>query len=229
MQSPFSLPPLLLAAAYLLGNVSPGLLLARLSGHGDLRRQGSGATGATNAGRLLGKKGFAAVLALDMAKGALAALLPVFVALVFPEGLASGAAAEVPGGAGAVSVESTRLAGLSLACGLSVIAGHVWPALLGFRGGKGIGPFLGVWLAAGFVAWPAFWFAPATLLIAVAGCWPLRPFLRKRASLAALCVLPAQPFLFCLLAGTWKLLPPALAMTLILLHAHRENFRREGD
>jgi acyl phosphate:glycerol-3-phosphate acyltransferase len=110
---------LILTAAYLLGGVSPGYWLVRLKTGEDVRKQGSGATGATNSARLLGRGGFALVLALDALKGAVAVLV-------------------------------ARAAGMShgweFAAGTAVVTGHVWPVLLGFRGGRGLGPLLGAWL-----------------------------------------------------------------------------------
>lgn len=115
-----ALPWLVLPAAYLLGGVSPGYWLVRLRTGADVRTVGSGATGATNAARVLGRGGFALVLLLDAAKGALAALVARYA------GLADG---------------------WEFAAALAVVAGHVWPVQLGFRGGKGLGPLLGAWLA----------------------------------------------------------------------------------
>lgn len=114
-----ALPWLIVPVAYLAGGVSPGYWLVRLRTGADVRTQGSGATGATNAARVLGRGGFVLVLALDALKGALIAL-------------------------------SARLAGLDggfeFAAAAAVVAGHVWPVQLGFRGGRGLGPLLGAWL-----------------------------------------------------------------------------------
>jgi glycerol-3-phosphate acyltransferase PlsY len=110
---------LVVPAAYLLGGLSPGYWLVRLRTGKDVRTVGSGATGATNAGRTLGRGGFALVLALDAAKGALACILARSIGL---------------GGGG------------EFAAATAVIAGHVWPVQLGFRGGRGLGPLLGAWL-----------------------------------------------------------------------------------
>ena len=66
--------PLLAAAVigYLLGSIPFGLLLTRLTGHGDIRQIGSGNIGATNVLRT-GSKGLAALtVLLDLAKGAVA-------------------------------------------------------------------------------------------------------------------------------------------------------------
>ena len=109
----------LLPLAYFLGGISPGYWLVRLRTGTDVRTLGSGATGATNAARALGRGGFALVLALDATKGALACVL-----------------ARVAGMDG----------GWEFAAATAVVAGHVWPVQLGFRGGRGLGPLLGAWL-----------------------------------------------------------------------------------
>jgi glycerol-3-phosphate acyltransferase PlsY len=113
------LPWFVLPAAYLLGGFSPGYWLVRLRTGADVRAQGSGATGATNSARLLGKGGFALVLLLDALKGALAVL-----------------------GARAAGLTG----GWEFAAGTAVVAGHVWPVQLRFQGGRGLGPLLGAWL-----------------------------------------------------------------------------------
>jgi glycerol-3-phosphate acyltransferase PlsY len=114
-----ALPWLVVPAAYLLGGISPGYWLVRLRTGGDVRTQGSGATGATNAARMLGRGGFALVLLLDAIKGAVAALAARYLGL---DG------------------------GWEFAAAIAVVAGHVWPIQLGFRGGRGLGPLLGAWL-----------------------------------------------------------------------------------
>ena len=61
-----------LATGYLLGSLPVGLIAGRLTRGVDLREEGSGRTGATNALRTLGPRAAAVVLVLDVAKGALA-------------------------------------------------------------------------------------------------------------------------------------------------------------
>lgn len=114
------LPWLVVPAAWLLGGVSPGYWIVRLRTGADVRTQGSGATGATNAARVLGRGGFALVLLLDAVKGAIAAFGAKFAGL---------------GG------------GWEFAAAAAAVGGHVWPVQLGFRGGRGFGPLLGAWLA----------------------------------------------------------------------------------
>jgi glycerol-3-phosphate acyltransferase PlsY len=131
--------PLLAAAVvgYFLGSIPFGLLLTRLTGHGDIRQLGSGNIGATNVLRA-GSKGLAALtLLLDLAKGS--------AAVVIAQGWGNGPAL--------------------LAAG-TVILGHMFPMWLGFRGGKGVATALGVliplaWPVATIAA--ALWVAIALL------------------------------------------------------------------
>ena len=112
--------PLLLLLAYLLGSLSGALLLGRLRGV-DIRTQGSGNAGGTNALRTQGWRFALGVALIDIAKGALAAGL----GLALPA--AGGPGAEAQG----------------LACGLAAVLGHVWPLYFGFRGGKGAATLVG--------------------------------------------------------------------------------------
>jgi glycerol-3-phosphate acyltransferase PlsY len=107
------------AAAYLLGCFTTGYYLVRLRQGGDLRKMHSGSVGARNVGRVLGRTGFLVTALGDFGKGALA----VWAALRW-----------------------TGSGGLAALAMLSVVAGHVWPAQLRFRGGKGVATSLGALL-----------------------------------------------------------------------------------
>ena len=126
------------AAAYFLGSIPVGLLLARLFGHGDIRAIGSGNIGATNVLRTGNKPLAALTLILDGGKGAAAVLLA---ALYGPD--------------------------MALIAGFGAVIGHVAPVWLLFRGGKGVATSLGVLLALdwrlGLIAC-AIWLAVAALL-----------------------------------------------------------------
>jgi glycerol-3-phosphate acyltransferase PlsY len=98
-----------LAAGYLLGAVSPATLVARRAG-ADLRLSGSGNPGATNVGRVLGRRSGVVVGVLDVVKGLLPAAL--FGVLV------------------------SHRAGL--VAGLAAVLGHVTSPYLHGRGGKGV-------------------------------------------------------------------------------------------
>ncbi len=105
---------------YLLGNFSPAYLLGRMKGY-DIRKEGSGNVGATNAFLLVGKHAFFITAALDILKAFAAWKIS---AALFP----SLAIAGQLGGA---------------AC----VIGHMYPVLLGFHGGKGLASLGGVALA----------------------------------------------------------------------------------
>lgn len=108
------------AAAYLLGSIPFGLLLGKLFGAGDVRKEGSGNIGATNVLRVAGPLAGVLTLLLDAGKGALAVLL------------------------------AARLSGESalwmMIAGLCVLVGHCFPIWLGFHGGKGVATAAGVFL-----------------------------------------------------------------------------------
>jgi acyl phosphate:glycerol-3-phosphate acyltransferase len=112
---------LLIATSYLIGAVPFGLLLVRILGGGDIRKQGSGNIGATNVLRSVGKKAGAAALILDMAKGAIPVLIAK--AMYGPEH------------------------NITLFCALAAFLGHLYPVYLGFKGGKGVATALGVLMA----------------------------------------------------------------------------------
>ncbi len=108
---------LVLFLSYLLGAIPFGLLLTKLSGLGDVRKQGSGNIGATNVLRT-GHKGLATLtLLLDGAKGGAA----VYLALVYAPGIAAMA-------------------------GFMAFMGHCFPIWLNFKGGKGVATFYGALL-----------------------------------------------------------------------------------
>lgn len=118
-------------AAYMLGSVLFGIVVARSQGV-DLRNEGSGNPGASNVMRSIGNGAGVAVLVLDLLKG----LLPTLAARYYVD---DAAAAWV---------------------GTAATLGHCFPVFYGFRGGKGAATGAGVILAvspwAGFGALAAF-------------------------------------------------------------------------
>ncbi len=108
-------------AAYLLGSMPFGLLLAKLFGGADVRKSGSGNIGAANVTRVVGPLAGILTLVLDAAKGAAGVLL----AARFTE-------------ENATWMMVAALAGL---------VGHCFPVWLKFKGGKGVATALGVFLA----------------------------------------------------------------------------------
>lgn len=109
-------------AAYLLGSVPFGIVMARLFGLGDLRQIGSGNIGATNVLRTGNKPAAFLTLIFDSGKGAGAVLI-----------------ARQFGGEDMVGLAA-----------LFAMLGHLYPVFLGFKGGKGVATFLGTLLALSF-------------------------------------------------------------------------------
>jgi glycerol-3-phosphate acyltransferase PlsY len=111
---------LLLAAAYFLGSIPFGLILAKLFAGSDIRKSGSGNIGATNVARVAGPAAGILTLALDGAKGAAAVWL-----------------------AGRFTDQSSTAMTLAAA---TALIGHCYPVWLKFKGGKGVATALGVFL-----------------------------------------------------------------------------------
>ena len=114
-------------AAYLLGSIPTAVWIGRAFHGIDVREHGSGNAGTTNTIRVLGWKTGIPVLAIDMAKGWLAAMLPVFLKIA-PQG-------------------SAQMTNLQILTGIIAILGHIFPLYAGFRGGKGVATVAGAMLA----------------------------------------------------------------------------------
>ena len=111
----------ILLAAYLLGSIPFGLLVAKLLGGADVRKSGSGNIGAANVTRVVGPLAGILTLALDAAKGAAGVWL-----------------------AARLTEESATWMMLAA---LAALIGHCFPVWLKFRGGKGVATALGAFLA----------------------------------------------------------------------------------
>ena len=125
----------LVIGAYLLGSLSTAIIVCRLMGLPDPRKEGSRNPGATNVLRLGGKTAAAITLIGDMLKG----FLPAVVAHAF-------------------GMEDHVLA----AVGLAAFIGHLYPIFFGFHGGKGVATAFGVLLG---LAWPVAMGVLATWLL----------------------------------------------------------------
>ncbi|QQP98697.1 glycerol-3-phosphate 1-O-acyltransferase PlsY [Lysobacter enzymogenes] len=149
----------LLAAAYAIGSVSGSLTLGKLRGV-DIRTQGSGNAGGTNALRTQGLRFALGVVAIDIGKGALAAWLALRYA---------------PLGDGLSVTAHGYLAAFA------AVLGHVWPLWHGFRGGKGVATVVGG-LA---VLWP---FAIPVLLLVWGTTLVVSGYVGLASVVAALCL-----------------------------------------
>lgn len=173
------------AGGYLLGSIPFGILLTRLFGAGDLRQIGSGNIGATNVLRT-GRKGLAAAtLLLDGGKGAVA----VLVAGLFGRDLA-------------------------LLAGAGAFLGHLYPAWLRFKGGKGVATLLGIALA---LHWPCG--------VVAAGTWLAAALTTRYSSvggMAAAIMLPVTASIY----GHFPLVLLFLFCGVLLIWKHRGNLER---
>ncbi len=113
--------------AYLLGSIATAVWVGKIFHNVDVRNHGSGNAGATNVIRVLGWKTGIPVLLIDIAKGWVASMLPVFF--------------------GIAEQGSASLTNLQILTGLIAITGHIFPLFAGFRGGKGVATIFGVLLA----------------------------------------------------------------------------------
>ncbi|MCX6253129.1 MAG: glycerol-3-phosphate 1-O-acyltransferase PlsY [Bacteroidia bacterium] len=118
---------LVFVLAYLLGSIPAAVWIGKQLHNIDVRQHGSGNAGATNVIRVLGWKTGIPVLLIDIAKGWLATMLPVFFNLAEPG--------------------NAMLINLQILAGVTAIIGHIFPVFAGFRGGKGVASVFGVLLA----------------------------------------------------------------------------------
>src|SRR5256714_7705756 len=171
---------------YLLGSIPFGMILTKLAGSGDLRSIGSGNIGATNVLRTVHKGLAAATLICDMLRGTVAVVIAGYF-----------------GGPNAAMLAA-----------LGAFLGHLFPAWLKFKGGKGVAVYIGVLIG-------LFW--PAAIVFCV--IWASTAFTSRYSSLSALVASFVTPIFL------WWFGHPALAslfavLSLMLFYMHRENIQR---
>ena len=174
-----------LALGYLLGSIPFGLLLTRLAGKGDIRNIGSGNIGATNVLRTGSKPLAALTLILDCLK-ATAAIVLARILFGF-------------------ETQSFAAAGAFL--------GHLYPAWLKFRGGKGAATLLGVLIG---LLWPA--------ALIYAAVWILLLLTLRISSVAGMTAAVSAPIAAAVLRSSY--FPMLLGFALLVLWKHRENIAR---
>lgn len=195
-----SLYPWLLIAvgSYLLGSIPAGFIAGKICGV-DLRTQGSGNIGATNALRVLGKKWGYAVFLSDFLKG----LVPVLLALHWGR---------------SVGVEPSSAPGALAALGSLV--GHSFPVWLGFKGGKGIatsgGVIIGLFSLPAFLICLGFWLLLFTTTRYV-----------SVASIGGSLALPVVVGgMYLLHRADWLALAVSIVMCALAVWRHRSNITR---
>ena len=185
-----------LIGAYLLGSINGSLVIGRAMGV-DIRSEGSGNAGGTNALRTHGKWFALGVVIIDVLKAVVAvAWLPTL-----------GSPAEPLAG----------VTWLQVGCGAAAVAGHCYPAFFGFRGGKGMATLLGVYAA----------LAPVLLLVAILTWLAVMALFGYVGLATMVGAAAAPVYVFIKGAGpTSPLFVFALAMALFVVFTHRSNITR---
>ena len=187
--------PVLIAAltAYLLGNLNGAVCVSALIAHDDVRSHGSGNAGLTNFIRNYGTASALLVIAIDAGKAAVACWSCGM--MLDPYGYG--------------------FEGLMLG-GFSVMLGHVFPALLGFKGGKGI-------LSGCIVAFIVDW----RIGVAILALFAVVYFATRFVSLAS--VLAALTFGICFVIfhhDNLSVMLGGMAMSALTIFMHRGNIAR---
>ena len=178
---------LVIFVSYTLGCLCGGYYLVRLFAGEDVRRLGSTNVGARNVGRILGPIGFVITFLIDLTKGALAVLVAKYFNL--------------------------ELKVVMLAM-VAVVAGHIWPFQLRFKGGKGVATVLG----AGLI----FDWGLTTIIVVL--FLPLFAFTRQF-TLSGLIAIAMTPGVAALTGCSGTVIAGITALSLLILFAHRKNIR----
>lgn len=173
---------------YFIGNFSSAIFYSKIFAHEDVRNQGSGNAGAANMLRNYGMKMGFSTFFTDLLKGMLAVLVGRLI-----------------GG---------EIAGYFAA--VAVVIGHNWPALLKFKGGKGVSASIGVVL---MVNWQA------TLIIFVISVAFI--FITGYVSVASIIgFLSAPVTIAALYWGNWPLIITVAIISCIVVLSHSGNIGR---
>ena len=183
--------------AYLLGSVMGAMVMGRLR-HVDIRQQGSGNAGATNALRTQGAAFAAGVALVDVGKALLAVgWLPGW---------------DIPGVGTDPGVSRLWLA---VACATAVVAGHVWPLYHEFRGGKGAATLIGaVAVLAPAALWP------------VLAVWLLFVMVWGMVGLATMAAGATLPLVLAARGSPLPLVAFGIVMAGFMVYTHRSNIAR---
>ena len=187
--------------AYLLGAIPFGYIIAKYWAKIDIRKEGSGNIGATNALRIMGKKAGVTVLILDLLKGTLAVML---IGRLFYEGAAG----------------SNQLAYVYIIA-IAAICGHIWTIFLSFKGGKGVSTALGVLI--GLSSYDVKFGLILLLLLCV---WFLVVYYSKYVSLGSIIAAIVLPVGLSIFMRSLPALIFGIMVTFIVIYSHRQNVHR---
>jgi glycerol-3-phosphate acyltransferase PlsY len=185
-------------AAYLLGSIPTGFLVAKARGI-DIRTVGSGNIGATNVFRFLGKPAGIFVLFADALKGWLAVVGVTWVVIQ----------------AFHLSQDQVTKEWLAICAGVCAILGHNFTCWLHFKGGKGVATSAGVLTA----------LVPLSLII-ILGVWIVVFALSRYVSLASICASFTLPFAAWLTHQSVTMIAITAALAVLAIYKHKANIKR---
>lgn len=187
---------LFIVIAYLFGSISWSLVIGKVFYHTDIRTQGSGNLGGTNAGRVLGKKVGMIVIILDALKAFFAIAIAVLVA----------------------PADTMILPFIGIAC----VIGHCYPCFANFKGGKGVATCFGFVLALGvFVVHDLIWIFLIPLLIFL-----IVLYLSKYVSLSSMVAIATMPLLALIKGYNVSIVVSLILLWVLVVYRHRENIGR---
>jgi glycerol-3-phosphate acyltransferase PlsY len=197
---------LLVIAAYFVGAIPFGYIVGKLKGR-DIRKEGSGNIGATNVGRIFGRKYFWIVFSLDALKGMIPMLIGAAMLSSFPE--------------------DTWKYVLWMSAAFGALAGHMFPIYLGFKGGKGVATSLGVM----FGVFPYYFVAAIPSVLAFLITFRMTRII-SISSILGSATFPVSLFIagfyfnWHLLGVRWPLLAMATGVASLVIYRHRANMSR---
>jgi acyl phosphate:glycerol-3-phosphate acyltransferase len=198
-------------AAYLLGSIPTGYLIARARGI-DIRAVGSGNIGATNVFRALGKPAGIFVLLMDALKGYVACLLGVLIFIYFYSAYHTGLQNTI---AVDTTIADPPMERFAILAGICAVLGHNYTCWLKFKGGKGIATSAGVYFA----------LAPLAAGISLS-TWIIVFALGRYVSVASIAAAVALPVAVWLTPNSLILRIVTTALGLLAIYKHKGNIQR---
>lgn len=187
--------------SYLIGSIPTAYIFGRVLKGIDIRKEGSGNVGATNALRVLGKKEGISVLIIDILKG--------FITVVLIGNIIS------------AKTDFLSSENLRILLGLSCVFGHNWTVFLNFKGGKGMAATLGILLGLTTQVAGLKNILAITILI-----WLAVVFVSRIVSIASVASAVALPVLMIIFKQSNTLIILSFILSLFVILRHKANLKR---
>lgn len=187
---------LFILLAYLFGSIPWALVIGKVFYNTDIRNQGSGNLGGTNAGRVLGKKAGISVIALDAFK----AFIIVWIA--------------------SLTLKDSK--DLIPLLGIACVIGHCFPIFAGFKGGKGVSTCFGFALSLGiFVTHDTLFTVIVPFII-----FMVILYFSKYVSLSSMIGIATMPIIALLRGYSLNVILSLFILWVLVVYRHRSNIER---